>query len=240
MTIKFAVVGTQGGGSTRLYNLIRITFEKLNYNLDTFYGTESDKILNYQHIVDKDNTNTIILQKIHDCSLDELNTYNFIMLPVRHPLDCALSLNKRWQQTYIQVILENARLYRKFKSVSDVIFYYEKYSLEYVKQLYNQIEKKLDIKINFSDEQVALIIKELDELWKSDTLPEHGDHGLPIYIKTILSKHHNTSNGKSNKFIKDMTEAEIKSLLADKRVFENISELGYLDTVQQYITQPKN
>lgn len=235
MTLKIAVVGTKGSGSTRLYNLIRITFEKLNYNINTLYEYNNKAITTFEHVAKHENPFHLILKKVHDCNLENIKDYNFILLPMRHPFDSAISNNKRWKLPYIKCIKDNIFLYNKFKSISDVVFFYEKYSLDYIKQLYASMEKKINIRIPISDNDIEKIMIELEQLLNSKDLPTKDDANAPFYKMTILSKHHNTSNGKSNKFLEDMTEKEIKTLLNDKAIYNNLMELDYLKPLEKYL-----
>lgn len=236
MTIQIAVVGTIASGSTRLYNLIRITFERLNYNINSCFELDKKPVFSHNHVVSESNPNQLILKKLHDCNYLDIENIDFILLPIRHLLDAAISTNKRYNRPLEACINDNVYYFTKFRPVAHFIFFYEKYSLEYVKELYTSIENKVGIKINLNDEEILSIIKELDELLFAENLPVIDNGHNPVYKKTMLSKHHNTSNGKSNKFLTEMTKEQIKSLLSNKKAYDIIVEQGYLPTVEQFLS----
>ena len=62
--MKICIVGTHQSGSTRLFNLIRLMFEKKGKKVYTKWNI-CDK-----ELVKLENTNDIVLCKIHDNSLD--------------------------------------------------------------------------------------------------------------------------------------------------------------------------
>ena len=69
--------------------------------------------------------------------------------------------------------------------------------------------------------EIFEIMKELNKLHSSKEIIEKDDRKKdrsdPLYQKTLLTQHHNTSNGKINKFISDLSLEEIQKIIENKK-----------------------
>lgn len=211
--IKIAVVGTKQSGSTRLFNLLIMLYEHLNKKVYSAYK--------YGH--NKDTQYDVIINKCHDSSFEDLAKYNIVLSPVRHLFDSAISAKKRGFQTdYKKACYHNINLFNKFEHKADYIFVYEKYSLEYIKELCKVIN------INIEDNIITEIMQKLDDLHNSKTIVKRDNANNEMFKRTLLSQSHNTSGGKINKFLTEMSDIEIDDLLKDEKIHAFLKKLNYL------------
>jgi hypothetical protein len=213
MVIKITIVGTIQSGSTRLFNLVRLIYEKKNktvfstwdYNENTYNGNHD-----------------IIINKIHDTDVDKLKKFDVILLPLRNILDAAISSNKRnIDIDYKSSCIKNITLFNKFENISNYIFIYEKYSVEYIKQLCSFLH------IELNTIEIIDIMKMLDKMLKSENIVKIDDYTDNEYKKTLLSQAHNTSGGISNKFI-DLPIIEITNLLSNNEIKFFLEKHNYI------------
>jgi len=212
---KICIVGTGACGSTRLFNLIRLLYEKLG---NTVYSR-----WNIENLNEIDNHYDIILCKIHD--VDELNyldQYDMKLMPIRNILDAAISTNTRFPDARLKDVCHfNINMFHKFQSKVNMIFRYEDFSIFTIQELC----KVLQIKPSLL--QIIEIMRELEHMLNDKTIVEKDDHNDELYQKTLLSQHHNTSNGKSNKFI-FLQDSQIEELLNDPVITNFLMETTYL------------
>jgi hypothetical protein len=139
------------------------------------------------------------LSKIHDIGLHYLNNFDIKLLPVRNILDSALSAGVRSNATstefYINDCKNNINLFNKFKSKVDLIFRYEDYSVNSIKKLCTILNISID------NNDIIDIMIQLENMLNSKDIVKRDDINNKEYQKTLLSQSHNTSNGKTNKFI---------------------------------------
>jgi hypothetical protein len=221
MTIKICIVGTTQSGSTRLFNLTRCIYEKKNKSVLSQW--------NYNH--DKDNMYDIIISKIHDCDISYLNNFDIVLLPIRNILDAAISHNKRWgnlneNKNVINALKKscyiNIDLFNKFKSHSDFIFIYEKYSIYYINKLCSILNVKLSLL------EIIEIMKELDNMLFEKDIVKNDDFEDELYQKTLLCQSHNTSGGASNKYIKELDVKSVLEIMEEEKIKEFLKNSRYI------------
>jgi hypothetical protein len=213
--IKICVVGTHQSGSTRVFNLLRLIYEKKGKSVFSNWAIKKEQFdYNYD----------VILTKIHDTSQDYLNDYNFKILPLRNFLDSSISAGKRFRNNdinfYINHCENNINLFNKFKSNVDFIFKYEYYSVNYIKELC----KVLNINLNIIE--IIEIMKELDNMHNSKSIVQWDDYSNEEYRKTLLSQSHNTSNGQTNKYI-NLNAFELQEILNNDNIVNFLEEQHY-------------
>jgi hypothetical protein len=211
--IKIAVVGTKQSGSTRLFNLLIMLYTHLNKKV---YST-------YQYCHNKDNLYDIVINKCHNSPIEDLNNYNFVLSPVRHLFDSAISAIKRgFQKDYIKACHHNINLFNKFEHKADFVFIYEKYSLDYIKDLCKLLN------INIEDRVLIEIMQKLEDLHNSKTIVKTDNKNNELYKRTLLSQSHNTSGGRINKFLTEMSRETIERLLKDEKINAFLKKLNYI------------
>lgn len=217
--MKICIVGTHKSGSTRLFNLIRLMFEKKGKKVYTKWNI-CDK-----ELVKLENTNDIVLCKIHDNSLDYINNYDIKILPIRNILDSAISSVKRYNNKSIdffkQQCIINIKLYKKFKDHVNFIFKYENYNIFYVKQLCTILN------ISLNNHEIIDIMKVLDKMHKSKSIVKNDDHNNKEYRKTLLSQQHNTSNGQMNKFV-NLNDNVLTTIFKVQEIVDFLEETEYI------------
>ena len=216
---KICVVGTHQCGSTRLFNLVRMIYEK---NGKTVYSKFS---MTNEEINELSGKYDIILCKIHDTDYDYLKYYDIILLPIRNILDSAISAGVRWEDTSTTKYLidncnRNIDMFNKFKSISDFIFKYENYNVYYIKLLCATLN------INIDNNDIIDIMIQLECMLNSKDIVKKDDHKDKEYQKTLLSQNHNTSNGKTNKFI-NLPSKQLKEILKDKNILAFLKDNYY-------------
>ena len=166
----------------------------------------------------------VIICKIHNTDTDYLENYNLKILPVRNILDAAISAGIRFNNNscnfYINHCKQNIYFYNKFKSKVDYIFRYDDYNVYYIKKLCNILD------INLNNEDIIDIMIELENMLNSKDKVEKDDHNDKEYQKTLFSQQHNTSNGKTNKFI-NLSKKDLDLILKDKTIINFLTENFY-------------
>jgi hypothetical protein len=214
MVKKISIIGTGQTGSTRLFNLTRLLFENENKKVFSCWD--------YKH--DQDDKYDVIVNKIHDCDLKSLKKYKVLLLPIRDVRDAAISQKKRWPNTkIIKSCLNNIHLFNKFKKISDFIFVYEKYDLEYIKKLCRIL------KVNPDNKDIQRIMNELELMHQSKDIVQYDDHNNTLYKKTLLCQHHNTSEGQIQKYKTELNKNMKNRILNNRIIFSFLKEMKYLE-----------
>ena len=131
-------------------------------------------------------------------------------------LDSAISSGKRSNKNCNM----NINLFDKFKPHVDFIFRYENYSVHYIKQFCNILN------VNLNNNEIIEIMKELDNMLHNKNIVLHDDFNNEEYRKTLLSQNHNTSDGKTNKFI-DLSATELDEILQNDKILKFLEEQNY-------------
>lgn len=217
-SINICIIGTRQTGSTRLFNLVRMIYEKKGKTVYSKWGIHPNEIKNMSSKYD------VILCKIHDINLDYLNNYDIKILPIRNILDSAISAGVRFKDTstkfYIDNCNNNIYLFNKFKSKANFIFVYENYNVYYIKKLCSTLN------INLDNSDIMDIMIKLDSMLKSKDIVEKDNQQDKEYQKTLLSQSHNTSNGKINKFI-NLPNNQLNDILKEKNISTFLEENLY-------------
>ena len=219
MTLKkICIVGTHQTGSTRLFNLVRMIYEKNGKKVYSRWNIHPEEINK------KGSEYDIILCKIHDTNKDYLKNYDIILLPIRNILDSVISAGLRSKNTstnfYINNCNDNISLFNKFKSIADFIFIYENYNV------YNIKKVCATLNINLDNNDIIDIMIQLESMLNSKKIVEKDDHRDAEYQKTLLSQHHNTSNGKTNKFT-NLPKKQLDDILKEKNILTFLEENFY-------------
>lgn len=221
MTLKkICIVGTNQSGSTRLFNLVRMIYEK---NGKTVYSRWS---ITHEEMnkISSNNKHDIILCKIHDTNDNYLKNYDVILLPIRNILDSAISSGVRKKNTstenYINSCNNNIILFNKFKPIADFIFRYEDYNVSYIKKLCSALN------INLDNNDIIDIMIQLESMLNSTKIVKKDDPRDAVYRKTLFSQDHNTSNGKTNKFI-NLPKKQLDDILKEKNIITFLEDNFY-------------
>ena len=219
MTLKkICIVGTHQTGSTRLFNLVRMIYEKNGKKVYSKWSITPEEINRIGSKYD------IILGKIHDTNNDYLKNYDIILLPIRNILDSAISAGVRSKNSstkfYINNCNSNIHLFNKFKSIADFIFIYENYNVYYIKKLCATLN------INLDNNDIIDIMIQLESMHNSKKIVKKDDSKDAEYRKTLLSQDHNTSNGKTNKFT-NLPKKQLDDILKEKNILTFLEENFY-------------
>lgn len=223
---KICIMGTHQSGSTRLFNLVRLIYEKKGKTVYSRFRVENDDINQLSSKYD------IVLCKTHDEDVEYLNCYDIKLLPVRNVLDSALSATSRTiykkrykkidQEFFVRQCIKNINLFYKFKPFSDFVFKYESYSV-------NEIEKLCSIlNVNLETIEIIEIMKELEDMLNSKNIVEFDDFTWKNekYKTTLLSQDHNTSSGKMNKFV-NIAPEQLLNILKNDQILKFLKENSY-------------
>lgn len=212
MVCRICIVGTMQSGSTRLFNLVRLLYELEGKSVLSRWKYENDDEKDYD----------IIIIKVHDCNMDYLKNYDVVLLPVRNILDAGISYKMRFGKDIKNSCLNNINLINKFKNRSDMIFVYERYSLSYIKRLCNKLGMK-----EKSNIEIIGIMRKLEEMLISKEIVEKDKWDDEEYKKTLLCQAHNTSGGKSNKYVNELSMYELKDLMKNEKIKNFINNYEY-------------
>lgn len=164
----------------------------------------------------------VIVGKVHDTNIDYLNNYDITILPLRNIMDAAMSNKIRFPKvSYVESCLSNITLFNKFKPHANFIFRYEDYSINYIKKLTTILDVQLT---NF---EIIDIMRILDKMLNSKGIVKKDNHSNLKYKKTLLSQHHNTSGGSSNKFI-NLPNYNLENMLKHPEIYSFLEEYNYV------------
>lgn len=215
---KICVVGTVKTGSTRLFNLVRMIYEKKGKTVNSEWNIKPEEIEEMSKKYD------VILSKVHNIDHDYLNNYDLTLLPIRNILDSAISAGVRKKNTstefYLKYCNYNIKLFNKFKPNADFIFKYESYDVHYIKKLCTTLN------INLDNNEIVDIMKQLEDMLNSKDIVENDDKEDEYYKKTLFCKDHNTSDGKINKFI-NLPSEQLNDILKEKNICTFLEENFY-------------
>tara|TARA_B100001173_G_C15729306_1_gene437844 strand:+ start:58 stop:648 length:591 start_codon:yes stop_codon:yes gene_type:complete len=166
----------------------------------------------------------IILCKIHNTNHNYLKNYDIILLPIRNILDSAISAGIRSKNTsteyYIRNCNKNINLFNKFQPIAEFIFRYDDYNVYYIKKLCSTLN------INLDNNDIIDIMIQLESMLNSKKIVKEDDDTDEEYQKTLLSQDHNTSNGKTNKFI-NLPKKQLDDILKEKNILTFLEENFY-------------
>lgn len=215
---KVCVVGTGQSGSTRLFNLVRLIYEKKGKTVYSRWSIKPEEIEQISKKYD------IILSKIHDTNLNYLNNFDIKLLPIRNILDSAISAGVREKNTSTKFYIErcniNINRFNQFKSIADFIFRYENYNVYYIKKLCTTLNISLD------NNDIIDIMIQLESMLNSKDIVKKDNDQDKEYQKTLLSQDHNTSNGRTNKFI-NLPNEQLNDILKEKNISTFLEENFY-------------
>lgn len=217
-----SIVGPTQSGSTMLFNLVRIILTKMGYEVDSCFQT------NYE-IGDYDSTADYLIIKCHAFSQVLFDASSLILLPIRDPRDAAVSWKNRFfreiQPTckqYVEYIQINIMFFKSWKEVGATVVVYEEYANDkcgYIKKICNLLN--IDSSVLTLDD----IIRELNDIHNGLNCPDtdilcQKDHfdlmmNNKIYRSTLMTKSHNTTNGKVKNYLKCIPE-DILCIINDK------------------------
>jgi len=100
------------------------------------------------------------------------------------------------------------------------IFRYEDYNVYYIKKLCATLNISLD------NNDIIDIMRELANMLNSKDIVVKDRPNDPTYQKTLLSQHHNTSNGQINKFI-NLSDEQLKDILKENNISTFLEEYSY-------------
>ena len=219
--IHICVVGTHQTGSTRLFNLVRLIYEKKGKTVYSKWSISSEEIQELNSKYD------IILCKIHDTDFEYLDNYHIKLLPIRNILDAAISAECRFntsRENITEFIInncnQNINIFNKFKEKSDFIFRYDNYNVHYIKKLCFVLNIILD------NDDIIDIMKKLENMLNSKDIVKIDDNTDTEYTITLLSQHHNTSNGKTKKFI-TLSNEQLNDILKEPNILTFLEENLY-------------
>lgn len=217
-SIKICIVGTHQTGSTRLFNLVRLIYETKG---KTVYSAWQIKNADIQKL---DSQYDVILCKIHDGNHDYLNSYHIKLLPIRNVIDAAISAAVRKNNYSIDFYKnncnDNIRLFNKFKPNCDFIFIYEQYNVKYIKRLCSVLN------VTLNNDEIIGIMKKLENMHNSKEIVKTDNPKNELYKKTLLSQSHNTSDGKTNKYI-HLQNNVLTNLLNEQNIYTFLEEQDY-------------
>lgn len=195
------VVGMCQSGSTLLFNILRFMLEKKYQVYSCHYSDyDHDKACYADYVIIKTHKHHIKLHSMAD----------FIFTTKRDLRDTISSAKKRWPKTFntTQKLIDrghyNIHLLDIWKEYANYIFKYEAYFSNEDK-IIREIGKHLNVK----DIDTETIVKQTLELYYLSDLPKKDNFDNETYCKTLLSKHHNTSNGKIGSYRDVLKEDDI-------------------------------
>jgi len=198
------VAGMCQSGSTLLFNLIRFILESKNNKVYSCHYS------NFDYLQACDSDYTIIKTHKHHIKLHTMA--DFIFVTQRDLRDTICSAKRRWPKLFntpqklVNRGHHNISVYNDWKDYANFDFIYEKYMKEP-----NKMIERIGRILNIKDVDSIAVKNKTDGLFEMK-IPERDDFDDSVYSKTLLSKHHNTSGGKSGLYKIDLTIEEIDAI----------------------------
>jgi hypothetical protein len=225
------IVGPTQSGSTMLYNMVRLIYEKAGYTVDSCFIT-------HFYLKDYNHDAQILIVKCHDYDYELDKNYDILLLPLRDFRDCSLSWKKRYcpnasDSDIIKNMVDNISRFKCWEHKSFVLRY-EYYKLNQNNYL-EQVLFVLGIKITNEDKENVL--KEVYSIYKNqlnptnDILKNKKDYEFLLqdadYKKTLTTQNHNTSNGNINKYSIEMSTTLQNKISKNKYITDVLKQFGY-------------
>ncbi len=213
-------------GSTRLFNFIIKIYQESSYIVDSCWCKD---LYENKYNIAAD----VLIVKFHDFpEKNYIEKANHIFLPIRDPRDCVISTNKRFFPNEpknvnkdIVKMVKNIGLFEEWKKHIDPNkIFISKYETFNLIQTQN-IAKFLNLKINQTT--VVNIMKELDAMHKSTNIVTRDNNLDETYNKTLLSQDHNTSGGKTQKYLEYFSKHEIQRIMMTGKIRNFLRIYGY-------------
>lgn len=225
--------GMEQSGSTLVFNLIQKLYRILGYIVDSCW------IVDY-HKKDFNEKCDILVVKTHGLDRNiTLNAYK-IILPIRDIRDAAISASIRFSPSkgkdmpFIMSrmeknvnIINNWHNFIKQKKLNHFEFMYERFKkneVAYTAALIDYLNISLDI------DNIKEALNEINTLHNSKDIVKKDDFSYQNlqYKKTLLTQNHNTSGGKSKKYMTYFTKEENDNILKNEKVYSFLKAYGYL------------
>lgn len=224
MPRSVVVAGPSQCGSTRVFNAARIIGEIAGHSVHAHWGIHKTPPAGADCAID--------IAKVHaEHSGAELRRYfHTILLPVRDPRDAALSARAR-KTAQCKVATTSlpkfcaafARIFETLLPHATLVVPYEGFGGREVQRIARAM------RVPLTNAQVRKVLRRLTRLYHSSTLPAHDDRTSTQFRRTLLSRSHNTSNGRSEKWRTEMTAAERRRTLAAPGVRRFLRAHGYAE-----------
>ena len=236
---KILICGIKQSGSTRVFNLIQKLFQKQNINVDSCWEKNYKK-KRYNKKCE------VLIVKDHYYFLNNPIEFDYIILPLRDIRDCAISRTARTPNNIknikkdIDFMLESIDAFNGYylkktiyngKQIIPYVIKYEDWGLDLLKQIQNYFN------LDNSEKVLLQIMKELNDMLHSKTIVKtdnrRSKHYVKnklygIYQKTLLTREHNTSGGKSQKYLEYYTDEENKIITSNKIINNFLIEFEYI------------
>ncbi len=225
------IVGPTQSGSTMLYNMVRLIYEKAGYTVDSCFIT-------HFYLKDYNKDAQILIVKCHDYDYELDRNHNILLLPLRDFRDCSLSWKKRYNPnaTDIEMIQNISNNISRFKcwEHKSFILRYEDYKLNPLKYL-DLVLFILGLKLSLEQKNDILI--QIHIIYKNDSNPENDilkdrkEYEKLLqdedYKKTLTTQSHNTSNGTINKYNLEMTVTLKQKIARNNYISDVLKQFGY-------------
>jgi hypothetical protein len=225
------IVGPTQSGSTMLYNMVRLIYEKSGYSVDSCFIT-------HFYLKSYNKNAQILIVKCHDYDYELDKNHDLLLLPIRDFRDCALSWKNRYKSTatdsdIINSIINNISRFKCWEHKS-FILRYEDYKLNCHKYLDQLL---FILGVNLSKQKKDEIIKEVYNIYNNNLNPSNDIMNDPNqyeallqdeeYKKTLTTQNHNTSNGIINKYKLEMGLVLQSKISKNKYITEVLKQFGY-------------
>lgn len=225
------IVGPTQSGSTMLYNMVRLVYEKSGHSVDSCFIT-------HFYLKDYKQDTDILIVKCHDYDYELDRNHDLLLLPLRDFRDCSLSWKKRYQldaddTDIINSIINNISRFKCWEHKS-FILRYEDYKLN----CYKYLDELLSILgVNLDTIKKEEIIKDVYAIYTNhlnpitDILKEEESYEKLLqneeYKKTLTTQSHNTSNGVINKYLIEMNVTLQNKISKNKYISDVLKQFGY-------------
>lgn len=211
------MIGPRQSGSTRVFNVARLVGEVAGLTVRAHWDIQKQASApSYDVDVAKVHT------EYNGAHLRRL--YNVVILPIRDLRDTALSSMARKfipRRALVRFCSAQANCINRLIPHATLVLRYETFGAHAVRRIANAM------RVHLKPPQVKTVLRKIDALYRSKELPSVDDRDNSLYQRTLMSRAHNTANGRSNKWQKVLTPCELHALRKTVVVSQFLKRFGY-------------
>ena len=211
------VVGPRQCGSTRAFNAARLVGEVAGLVVRAHWGVQPHP--------DAPTYSIDVAKVHHESTGPQLRaSFDVVILPLRDLRDAALSSIARKfikRDDLVRFCLHQIRIIERLAPYATLVLRYETFNAHTIRR----IARAMCVRLTRA--QVNTVMHRLDELYRSNDLPAVDDRANTLYQRTLMSRAHNTANGRSNKWRTQLSSTELRALRNRASIVRFYKRYGY-------------
>jgi len=234
---KIAVVGMKHVGSTLLVNILRTAYRLLGRKLNDENKNEDEEVIvTKSHTIlpqwiEKHYILITVIRDVRDASISGFLRFIYQQSINKDKSDETMkeTIQKYGIQTFLDYMYHNLQLFYDSLEYNPIIFKYEEYKsqpISTVKKLFTELNIYCSEPFLKEVIDIAESIKDKEDLYHN--LHDWQVNCVDKKIDKLLTRDHNTSEGKTKKYKTFFSEEQNKIILKDPFVMEFLQEYNYM------------